>query len=318
MDSTLHPELSPEEPGLQHMAVRAAGIERGLRVTEPRCCVWERTRVSICAQDEVDRARGPCLPGRAACEHYCFFGPSTDTLKLPVHRGGRRMVTPDQKKGRAIFAKILLAMILVALVPLGANWFVARDKSIGDWTRLGEQGLVLAADAIAARVDGWLDSNLRAMRYTAVLAASVSMQAGRQNPILTRMKAAFPWSYLAFTTDRDGRNVGRSDGKKPKDYSDRVYYQRVIRDGADVGQRTLIGRTSGKPAVVLSVPIQVGSERRGVLALASNLTEITESVARSRVGRTGFAFLLDSAGKAVAHFQEELSSTLQDMQSHAA
>jgi methyl-accepting chemotaxis protein len=228
------------------------------------------------------------------------------------------MVARSEKSGLGIRAKILLAMLLVALVPLGANWYVARTKSIGDWTRNGEGSLVLAADAIAARVDGWLETNLRAMRYTAAMPAIRSMVAARQGPILAEMKAAFPWSYLAFTIDPDGLNVGRSDDKEPKNYADRIYYQQVIRDGADVGQQTLIGRTSGQPALVLSVPILAGNDRTGVMALASNLTEITESVARSSVGRTGFAFLLDANGKALAHPKEELAGTLRDMREHPA
>lgn len=230
---------------------------------------------------------------------------------------GQKAATKEPK-GFGIFPKILLAMLLVALVPLGANWYLARTKSINDWTSNGEASLERAADAIAARVDGWLDGNLRALRYTAALPVIKTMDAGVQNPVLAQTRASYPWSYLAFTIAPDGINVGRSDDKKPKDYSDRIYYQQVMRDGADVGQQTLIGRTSGKPALVLSVPITESGERIGVMALASNLIEITDAVVRSKVGETGFAFLLDASGKALAHPQEELSSSLQDMRTHPA
>lgn len=223
-----------------------------------------------------------------------------------------------EKRGLGIFAKILTAMFLVSLVPLTANWAVNRAKSVDDWTANGEASLVRAADAIAARVNGWIDGNLRAMRYTATLPAIRSMDAAKANPVLAEMKAGYSWSYLAFTINPDGMNVGRSDAKEPKNYADRVYYRQVILDGAEVGQQTLIGRTSGKPAMVLGVPILEGGQRTGVMALASNLTEITDAVIGSSVGRTGFAFLLDANGKALAHPQEELSSKLQEMQDHPA
>jgi methyl-accepting chemotaxis protein len=167
-------------------------------------------------------------------------------------------------------------------------------------------------------VNGWLDTNLLALRYTANLTDIRSLDPARQNPILEQLNSGYKWSYLALTTDAAGKNIGRSDGKEQTDYSDRIYYRQIIQDGQDLGHQTLIGRTSGKPALVLAVPILDDGHRTGVVALASTLADITDAVAGSSVGDTGFAFLLDAQGKAVAHPKEELSNSLKDLTEHPA
>lgn len=228
------------------------------------------------------------------------------------------MSSRGDKSGIGIFYKILAAMLVVSLGPLAVYWYVGRVESIDNWTANGENNLRRASDAIASRVNGWLDTNLLVLRYTANLPDIRSMDPGRQNPILEQLNSGYNWSYLALTTDAAGKNIGRSDGKEQTDYSDRIYYRQIIQEGQGLGHQTLIGRTSGKPALVLAVPILDSGSKTGVLALASTLADITDAVAGSSVGDTGFAFLLDASGKAVAHPKEELSNALKDLTDHPA
>lgn len=228
------------------------------------------------------------------------------------------MVNEGSKTDFGIFHKILVAMLAVSLGPLAAYWYLGRTESVRNWTINGENSLKQASDAIASRVDGWIDTNLLALRYTASLPGIRGMDPEAQDPILKQLTAGYRWSYLAFTTDTAGHNIGRSDGKERTDYSDRSYFREVIQDGRDVGHQTLIGRTSGKPALVLAVPIEDAGKRIGLVALASTLADITQAVAASTVGKTGFAFLLDANGKVVAHPTEALSNRLEDLTSNAA
>ena len=67
--------------------------------------------------------------------------------------------------------------------------------------------------------------------------------------------------------------------------------------GASRGQQVLIGKTSGKPAFVLSVPIrEEGEPISGVLAIAMKITDISERVTQAQIGKTGYAFLVDEDG----------------------
>ena len=125
-----------------------------------------------------------------------------------------------------------------------------------------------------------------------------------QESILKSIQSEYPWMYLVFTTDTEGLNVARSDGKPLKDYSDRQYYQDAIANKG-LAWQTLIGKTSKKPAIVLAIPIKNGDQIVGVLAAAMQIDTISNLIATWKQGKTGFAFLVDEKGKVVAHQQKE-------------
>jgi methyl-accepting chemotaxis protein len=55
------------------------------------------------------------------------------------------------------------------------------------------------------------------------------------------------------------------------------------------------------------------------LALAANLVDISEAVANTRIGKTGYAMLLDDKGRLVAHGQpRRITALLQDLSDHPA
>ena len=80
--------------------------------------------------------------------------------------------------------------------------------------------------------------------------------------------------------------------------------------------QTLIGKTSKKPALVISVPIKDGEKLVGVLASAMTIDDLSKLVARWRKGTTGFAFLVDEKGKVVSHQRQEFILKQQNLRKH--
>ena len=199
-----------------------------------------------------------------------------------------------------IFPKIFSVMLLVAIIPLAANWYTS---SLNTSERIGnsvDQRLQDTAEALGTFVDSWMEMNIRMLKQNSELDAMRSMDPAAHEPVLKSIVRQYNWNYLAFTTDSDGKNISRSDGKGLKDYSDRSYVKQVIA-GNELGQQVLIGKTSGKPALVLASPIKKTSSRPdGVLAIAMTLTDISEKIASSKIEETGFAFLIDEFGKVIA------------------
>ena len=121
-----------------------------------------------------------------------------------------------------------------------------------------------------------------------------SMKAPLQGPVLTSITDTYDYIYLAFTVDTEGHNTGRSDGKKLKYYGDRQYVKDIL-NGKPLGQQVLIGRSNGKPALVLSRPIEdIANKLRGLIAIAMKLEELSKTVTDARIGETGRAILLDA------------------------
>ncbi len=215
-----------------------------------------------------------------------------------------------------IFFKMSLVMVLVATIPLGVVWYISQTASATAITEDVDNRLASTADQLRSFVESWIDMNIRVMRQNAEMADMVSMEADRQKAALVAITHAYEWVYLAFTFDIKGLNIGRSDDKPPKDYSDRRYVRQVL-GGQALGQQVLIGKTSGKPALVLSTPIHDSDDHtKGGLALAMTLTDISQKVASVQFGKTGHAILLDSDGKVISHFNKEFTETRASLTNH--
>jgi len=90
--------------------------------------------------------------------------------------------------------------------------------------------------------------------------------------------------------------------------ADRDYFRTLARGGTrDVISKALVSRTTGKAVVVLAQPVEDESGRfLGVVNLGMDLDSLTRELAGTRIGRTGYAFILDGDGMVLAHPQTGL------------
>ena len=222
-----------------------------------------------------------------------------------------------------IFQKILITMLVVAIVPLSTIWYIDYRNSIERISNATDQQLADISDKLVSQVNDWVTMNLKVLNQNAALAEMISMDGRKQSPILRSILDEYKWSYLVFTIGPDGMNVGRSDDLKLLDYSDRTYYKDVM-NGVPMGKQVLISKTTGKPAVILSAPIFAADKKTGekkiagVIAIGMFIAEMSERITNLRIGRTGYAFLLDENGKVVAHQKEEYAATSADFSKHPA
>ena len=175
-----------------------------------------------------------------------------------------------------IFPKLLLTMLVVALTPLGAIWYLDYRTESESLSRQIEQRLSGQADTMVGYVDAWVDMNVRMLRQNAALDDMSSMDGKKQKPLLRAIAAEYKWVYLSFTIAPDGNNIGRNDEEAPRFYGDRGYFKQAI-DGRQVGQEVVVSRTTGQPAAILSVPIWKLDKVVGVLAAGTSVTDVGTS-----------------------------------------
>ncbi len=217
-----------------------------------------------------------------------------------------------------ISQKLLLILLLVALLPLISIWYVSYQSVTSLTTEKVHDELAAINNNFITHVDGWVDMNQRMLKQNAQLTQMQSMRSLNQNRILESISHHYDWAYLAFTVDLKGNNIGRSDGKKTKYYGDRSYFKQVI-EGNEFGKQILIGKTSKKPAMVLSTGIfDEAGKLKGVLAQAMTLTELSEKIVNHKIGQTGFTFLVDEEGDVVAHPDTEMTRKRMDLNEHHA
>ncbi|MCP4745300.1 MAG: HAMP domain-containing protein [Desulfobacteraceae bacterium] len=216
------------------------------------------------------------------------------------------------------FPKILIITFAAALLPLGVNWYFSLQNSAKVARQNVDKQFSQLNGGLVEFVDTWIEMNVRMLRQNAGSEKMISMEKEKQTQVLKQIADVYDWNYLAFTVDLYGQNVARNDGKKLKYYGDRMYVKDVLR-GDPLGKQVLIGKTSGKPAFVLSVPIKKKyGPRKGVLAIAMTISDVSERIANVKIGETGSAFLVDERGKIIAHQSMEYTTTRRDLSRHPA
>lgn len=225
--------------------------------------------------------------------------------------------TPEQEgSGFRLLYQILIAMLLIALLPLGGLYYISIHKSRQEWSDNISRALKENTESLARSVDDWTSMNFRALRQNAATPALVSMDAAQHNALLATIPKSYEWIYLAHTILPDGNNLGRSDGQPLTYYGDRVYVQQVLA-GQNEGRQLVIGKTSKKPALIIAVPIKgSGNKLLGVASAAMDLEDLSKTVTKIRIGQTGFATLVDEDKRLIAHGQGAITSELQDFGKH--
>ncbi|TVO70500.1 HAMP domain-containing protein [Sedimenticola selenatireducens] len=227
------------------------------------------------------------------------------------------MIEADRNK-LGIFPKLLIVMVFVSTIPLALIWYATSQSTEHLVNEQVNQRLSQTSSTLSSYIDGWVEMNVRMLKQNSDIPAVTSMQKDQQTPILKIINQQYEWIYLAFTVAINGDNISRSDDKPLTKYGDRSYVRQVL-GGKPLGQQVLVGKTSGKPALVLATPIKNGGDKpTGILAIAMTLKELSSKVVDAKIGSTGYAFLLDPDGRVIAHPSNEYTSERKDMSSHPA
>jgi methyl-accepting chemotaxis protein len=217
-----------------------------------------------------------------------------------------------------ISQKLLIMLLVVALVPMLSIWYLSYQ----DITTLTEEKvnkeLVAINSELVSHVNDWVDMNKRMLKQNAALESMRSMTGSRQDPVLKSIIDIYNWAYLAFSVDLNGNNIGRSDNSGLKYYGDRDYFKQVV-EGKDIGIQILIGKTSGKPAMVMATGIYADDKTlKGVLAQAMTLEDLSSKIVSRKIGQSGFTFLVDETGAVIAHPDAEMTRLRLDLSKHSA
>ncbi|MFN2108102.1 MAG: GAF domain-containing protein [Anaerolineae bacterium] len=213
----------------------------------------------------------------------------------------RQMISERRaQRGRLRPRLTVLTLAIAVPILLGLVGFMIF-RSFGIIENQSLETLSATNSLLATSVRLWLDYNVKSLQQLVTQPEIQGMDPAMQEPVLTAMDAVYQHIYLVSTTDLSGMNVARSDGNALIDYSDRTWYQEV-RDGAPLAYQVAIGRTSGKPALIVSMPIhdQLGN-LVGVGMFAATLDQLSDEVAVTSFGETGVTYVVDAEDRIIAH-----------------
>ncbi|CAG0926662.1 Methyl-accepting chemotaxis protein McpH [Thermoflexales bacterium] len=212
---------------------------------------------------------------------------------------------PFLRRGPSLRLRLSLLILGLTLVVFISVALLLMNQARNVLTQSATDQLQNNTQALRDNVQTWLDLNIKALKALAAQPAIMSMDPVQQKPYLKSMQQAFKQqgdqvaTYLVSTTDLNGLNVARSDDVAAKDYRDREWFQGP-RNGEPVTFQTVIGQTSGRPALVAGVPIIKADRIVGVAMLASELPSIGEAVNANRLGHTGQVYVIDAQNRPIA------------------
>jgi len=245
--------------------------------------------------------------------------PATDRLSAtsvadasPDDTAAPRAFGEPRKVRFGLFSKIIIVMLLVSILPFGILWFLTfreTDERIrGD----SEALMVQTAKGLGDQIEGWINGNFSTLRMAAALPEIVSMNRDQQEPVLKAIAGEYPFMYLVFTVNPSGMNIARSDNQPVVSYADRQYYKDIMA-GKSISWQMVTGRTSKVPALIMAVPIRDGKRVVGVLATAMTVEDISKKIATWKMGKTGFAFLVDEQGNVVSHLKPQYTESRENL-----
>jgi GAF domain-containing protein/HAMP domain-containing protein len=224
-----------------------------------------------------------------------------------------QMVATQQFQAGSLHTRLATLVIIVSAPLLVALALFLSNRAQTQIQADAEKILVAANQSVSETITLWLQYNEKALSNLVSTADITSMDPARQKPLLESMAATYPQMYLVSTTDTSGINVARNDEEAPKDYSDRDWVKQVL-EGAPLAYQTLVGRTSGQPALVVSMPIKdAHGDIIGVGMFATDLDQISSQVTRTEIGPGGLTYVVDQNNLLVAHPDPAQTAELKDM-----
>ncbi len=241
-------------------------------------------------------------------------------------------------KKQSLKFKLIVGGILAAIIPLTVVGLFAISRSSSALLSIatGQAEMVagnLATMANLAMAQEETMARAMAVDPLVVAASTTVLETGIDNAEdeLTALDNYFAGVHKQigggyesfFAIDTTGQAIADSLGgsyrAKKLSLADRDYFQSAKTGKVFIGT-PIFSKVSGKPVVVVAVPIQTPEGKiAGVFASVVKLDALSEKITQTKVGETGYPFMIDKNGIVIAHPDKNLilkldGTTLQGME----
>ncbi len=202
------------------------------------------------------------------------------------------------------FAPVLVVILAGMALLVGFNF--RNEKHAFDL--VSEETMSLMNQALANDISGNVAANLAIMEAFAaepVLAGPLLDQApDAANAVLRHMVRSMQGVDYANVFNLRADSVASTNAASigKVNVADRDYFQLVAGGKSTALSKAIVSRTTGKAVVVIARPILDQDKKLlGVLNAGLALDGLTRALSETRIGSTGYAFILDKDGMVLAH-----------------
>lgn len=199
---------------------------------------------------------------------------------------------------------LLIGLVLLSVSIIGVMGVVEQTSIISNNLTYTTKELSLSLNQ---EIEGFINNNVSVLKSISFAKDLSLYNSEDQKSLLKKISEENKQFALLFVTDTKGKQVAKSDNGELTDNSDRDYIKAVISTKKSFISDVLISKTTGKPAVVIAVPIfNEQGEFKGIVGGTLDLSSIEEMRKKIKIGETGYAYITDSKGQILAHPDEKM------------
>lgn len=211
--------------------------------------------------------------------------------------------------------KLMLAFILMTAVPLLVTTLFTSYVSYTSLKADTFEANQRIATALAREIDQQLDAKLKLLLIMANNPVIQSMNPPAQLPVLRSIANQYSEMPSLIVADAKGMQIVRTVGNLAS-VADRDYFQELVKGANFVISDPVTAKGTGLKSIIIGVPIKDSSNTmKGVLLGVVDIQYLSNYIAQTRIGETGYPFIVDKKGIALAHPNKEVIEKAQDLRS---
>lgn len=213
--------------------------------------------------------------------------------------------------------KLIAIFVLIAAVPLIITTIISSYLSHIALTQDAYDNNRAVATALARELDQMLDAKIKLLTIMSRDPVMLSMNPAQQLPLLRNIGNQYSDMTSLIVADAQGIQTVRTEGTLSR-VDDRPYFKELVNGANFVISDLVVAKGSGKMSVIIGVPLRDSQGTlRGALLGAVDINYLSNYLAQTRIGETGYAFLVDRSGKIIAHPDAKLVQEMADVSSLA-
>ena len=202
---------------------------------------------------------------------------------------------------------LILVIFFISLSLLGGlNYWKARQIIVDEISiEMTER-----ADSTAGDIEAWLDGRKAEL---AMISVSPEVQSGNKEAI-----APYLVSGGKVNKDYDSIGYAAPDGSfinslgLSGNVGDRAYFKKAMQGEGSVSD-PVISKSTGHLVTVVAVPVKVNGQPAGVLYGAVDMSGLTKKIMDIKVGKTGYAYIVQNDGLTIIHPNQEIAMKLNNL-----
>lgn len=216
---------------------------------------------------------------------------------------GEKFMLKNLKLGTKIIS-LLVVLVITSVLIIG---LISTNSQVSIITNNLTYTTKELSISLSENLDSFLTKHISVLESISITNDLKLYSVDDQKRLLKEIRGKDSAFALLFITDITGQQVAKSDDTELANNSDRDYFKAVLSKKKTVVSDVLISKATGKPAVVIAVPMfNAKNELQGILGATLDLSVLEEMRSKIKFGETGYAFITDTQGQILAHPDENM------------